>query len=161
MLQREWKAERRPHKGEAMKGKSGYRKNFVATVLPVLMFAAFYVLEFDTGHTVYVDVRVCESENFRADEVEEAASALKRYFFLNMPGFELRELSYEGESACPELPAGKDGARPGDVIIFESVYVRKHGYDGIGENNREQSRQWIMVRDSRTGKWNVDPSSCP
>ncbi len=143
-----------------MKGKSGYRKNLAATILPVLILAAFYVLEFDTGHIYYVDVKICESELFSADEIEEAASALESYFFLNMPGYELRELSYE-ESAYPKLLAGEEGGRPEDVIVFESVYVRKHGYDGIGENNREQSRKWILVRDSKTGKWNVDTSSCP
>ena len=134
---------------KCMRRKSGYRMNVIITLLPVLILVVLYVLEFDTGHVQYVDVRICESEIYSMDEIEEAVSALKCYFFLNMPGSELRALTYEEEESTPQY------------IVFISDYVERYHYDGTEENNRERHRRWTMIPDSKTGKWRVRHSVCP
>ena len=147
-----------------MKAKSGHFGNAIIMILPILMLVVLYVLEFDTGHIYHVEVEIGESELYTDDEIEEAASVLKCYFFLNMPGFEIREISYQEEEAYPQMLAMAETGEIGgmeNVIVFRSVYVRLHGYDGVGENNTEQTRQWILTRDSEEGKWKVDTSIRP
>ena len=147
-----------------MREKSGYVMRALVTVLPALVLVALYILEFDTGHISHVDIRYGESDIYSDEEIEEAASVLKSYFFIHMPGYELRALSYQEEEAYPQLLAMDEAgmeARLGQAIIFESVYVKLYSYDGMEESNVEQSRKWVLVREGEAGKWKVDPSIRP
>ncbi len=147
-----------------MKAKSMFFGNALIMILPILILVALYLLEFDTGHISCVEVRISGSELFSEEEIEEAASVLKCYFFLNMPGYEIREISYREEASYPQMlaMAKKESiGGMGKAIVLDSVYVRLHGYDGVGENNAEQTRQWVLTRDSEGGKWKVDASIRP
>ncbi len=146
-----------------MRGKSGYRCNSIIAILPVLMLVGLYVLEFNTGHVWHVETKFGETKIYGYDDLREAAGALKCHFFLHMPGYELRELSYDEELVGPELDAMQEEERISkreDAVILESVYVKVHSYDGSGDCNKEQTGRWILIRDGITGKWRVKASAC-
>lgn len=141
-----------------------HRYNSIISILLILILITLFFLEFGTGHINNVTIKMDESERYSEEEIEEAADVLKYYFFLHMPGFELRELSYREENICPmaeELLKKGKIQNMDDFIVFESVHVKIHDYRGSASLNVEKTGyRWVLIRSGRTKSWEVDPSLC-
>lgn len=141
-----------------------YRYNSIISILLILVLITLFFLEFGTGHINNVVIKTEESKLHSEEEIEEAANVLKYYFFLHMPGFELRELSYREENICSMaeelLEKGKIKSID-DFIVFESVHMKIHDYKGSASMKVEKSGyRWVIIRDSAAGPWKVDASLC-
>lgn len=132
--------------------------------LCIVLVAFSLVVRIQVGKTNNTVVSIEKSDKFSEEEINNAMSCVKKKF-KDFRGCNLTALWYEEEKSNNfikgYLKNGKgsvNGVKAENVIILLSNFdVDSSGGDGsLNPNSTYSSWNWILIRDSKTGKWKVD-----
>ncbi|MHC1683059.1 MAG: DUF4829 domain-containing protein [Clostridiaceae bacterium] len=116
------------------------------------------------GKTDNVEVSIGNSDKFSENEINDAVNCVKESF-KSYKGCTLTKLWYDEEKSNQEIESymkygrgSVNGVKPENVIILLSNFdVDSSGGDGsLNPNSTYGDYNWILIRDSETGKWKVD-----
>lgn len=116
------------------------------------------------GKTNNVAVSIEKSSKFSEEEINDAINCVKKKF-KSFEGCNLTKLWYDEEKSNNiiegYLSNGRgsvNGVKAENIIVFLSDFdVDSSGGDGsLNPNSTYSNWNWILIRDSKTGKWQVD-----
>ena len=131
--------------------------------LCLILIVCFIVYNTQGGKTNNVSVSIEESDKFSEEEINEAIKAVKRKF-RGFDGCEMTELWYSEKDSNEKVESYlKYGGGSGKGIKKENVIVLLSNFDvnssganeGFNPNSTYTDWNWILVRDSKTDKWQV------
>ena len=115
------------------------------------------------GKTNNVTITIGKSVKFSDKEISDAVESVKKKF-KDFKGCNLTDLWYDEDKSNALVEdylkyggGSKNGSTSENVIILMSNFdVGPSGADGsFSPNSTSSNWQWILVRDSKTSKWNV------
>jgi hypothetical protein len=145
-----------------MKGK-GYMKKMIFSLCLVLVVFSLAACK-QVGKTNNVVVSIEKSNKFSEEEINDVINSVK-IKFKDFEGCNLTKLWYDEEKSNKAIEGylinGKgsvNGVKAENVVILLSSFdVDSTGGDGSFSPNSTYSYwNWILIRDSKTGKWKVD-----
>lgn len=130
----------------------------------IILVLISIVLYNQGGKTNNVQVSIGKSNKFSEKEINNAINCVKKKF-KSFNGCTLTKLWYDEEKSdkfiVGYLTNGKgseNGVKAENVIVLLSNFnVDSSGGDGsLNPNSTYSNWNWILIRDSKTGKWEVD-----
>lgn len=138
-------------------------KKILAFIFFMLIMFSLIALK-QVGKTDSVSVNIEKSNKFSEVEINNAISCVKNKF-KGFKGCTLKDLWYDEEKSNEfikgYLSNGRgsvNGVKSENVIVLLSNFdVDSSGGDGsLNPNSTYSNWNWILIRDSKTGKWRVD-----
>jgi hypothetical protein len=115
------------------------------------------------GNTSNTEISISKSTKFSEKEINLAVSSVKKKF-KDFKGCKLTKLWYDEEMSdnfaggyMQERAGTKNDVKPENIIILLSNFdVDSSGGDGsLNPDSTYSNWNWILVRDSKTGAWQV------
>lgn len=138
-------------------------KKIISSLCIALMMFSLAACK-QAGKTNNVVVNIGESAKFSEKEINSAVNCVKKKF-VDFEGCNLTRLWYDEEKSNQfieeYLKNGRgsvNGVKSENVIILLSIFdVDSSGSDGsLNPNSTYSNWNWILIRDSKTGNWQVD-----
>jgi len=139
-------------------------KKFLFFFIAITLCFTLVACNQKSGQTNNVSITMGASERFSNAEIEEAINSVKKKF-VDFKGCYLTQLWYDetlSDSFIDEYMASGRGSTNGvkaeNVIVLRSAFtVDSTGGDGsFNPNSTYDDWNWILIRDSKDGSWNVD-----
>jgi len=136
----------------------------IITLLCIILVIAFFVAFKQAGKTNNVVVSIGTSGKFSEKEINDAVKCVK-INFRDFKGCNLTKLWYN-EKQSNNIAKGylKGGKGSVNAAKAENVIVLLSNFDvdfsganqGFNPNSKYSNWNWILVRNSKTGNWQVD-----
>ncbi|MGN0468920.1 MAG: DUF4829 domain-containing protein [Acutalibacteraceae bacterium] len=109
------------------------------------------------------EVIIGESENFSKEEIQSAVDLVLKSGFSKDAGATITKIWYdEAESKnfiSGYMQTGKgsgNGVSPENVIVLLSDFKTGSKTQSLNPNDTYKDWNWILIRDSKNGKWRID-----
>lgn len=137
--------------------KSLMKKKWILLLIGIIGVIGVFIQYQNYAHRGKVDEAVLEfgdSKKFSREEIHDAMVCVLEEFESSEKGCRLERLYYDESVSDREF--GSDNTN-GIVLLYD--YYSEESYYGIREpNTRYEGYSWILVRDSKTSKW--EAKSC-
>lgn len=140
------------------------KKIKIISLLCIILVVIFFVILIQGGETNNAIVSIGTSDKFSKEEINDAVKCVKKKF-KDFNGCNLTKLWYDEkqsnnavEEYLKERKGSVNSADAENVIVLLSNFnVNFLGGDqGFNPNSTYSNWNWILIRDSKTGKWKVD-----
>lgn len=110
-----------------------------------------------------VIITIGESQKFSENELNEAINCVEEKF-KEFKGCKLTDLWYDEEKSNLTIEGymsnghgSINGVKPEDIVVFFSNFdVDSSGGESFNPNTTYSDWSWIIIRDSKTNKWELD-----
>lgn len=127
----------------------------VLAIFSIIIISFFIVACSNRGKSSKAIISIGESNKFRDNEINEAINCVKEKF-VDFKGCELTHIWYDEEKSDFYM-RGAISSHGDTIMLLSNFKVDSSGGDGSFNPNTTYT-EWkgILLRDSKTGKWEID-----